>query len=132
MSSLRSPTHLLALLGVACLLGACWDDDPCDPGQIFEDLVCKPAPVEPPPDGGEGGMPSEPGPDASPWGTTCTSVDDCGGDAAYCDPAAPSPFNVCTQIDCSPGEANEGVCPADWTCLPAGVVTPTSICLPPM
>ena len=131
MSAFRTTLQILSLLGAGAALGGCWDDDPCDPGQVFEDGVCRAAPPsEPPPQGGEAGAPGvEPGPETSPWDSPCTSEADCAGDAVFC---PPSPFNTCTNINCSPGEENEGICPADWTCIPAGGGLPTSICAPPM
>lgn len=129
MSAFRNRARILILCTASSWLAGCWDDDPCDPGQIFEDRVCKPAPA-PPPVEGEGGAPAvEPEPGAAPWGAACTTDADCAGDASFC---PPSPFNTCTAINCSPGEANEGICPSDWTCLPAGGGIPTSVCLPPM
>jgi len=116
------------LLAASSWLGGCWDDDPCDPGQIFEDRVCKTAPA--PPAGSDGGAPAmEPG--DAPWGAACTTDADCAGDASFC---PPSPFNTCTNIHCLAGEENEGVCPPDWTCLPPAPALgiPTSACIPPM
>ena len=125
MSASRITARILVLLAASAWLAGCWDDDPCDEGQIFEDHVCKAAP---PPSGGQGGSPAME-PDASPWGAPCTTDGDCAGDASFC---PPSPFNTCTNINCGAGEENEGVCPSDWICLPAGGGIPTSVCLPPM
>lgn len=134
MTASRDITQILCLLATSYCLAGCWDDDPCDPGQIFEDLVCKPAPAPPgtggaPGAGGAPGIDPEPSPDEAPWGAACTTDADCAGDAAFCPPA---PFNLCTNIECSAGEANEGICPSGWICLPAGGGLPTSICVPPM
>jgi hypothetical protein len=129
MNAPGNTARILVLVSASSWLAGCWDDDPCDPGQIFEDTVCKPAPA-PPPQEGEGGSPAtDPEPQESPWGAACTTDADCAGDASFC---PPSPFNTCTNIYCGAGEENEGICPADWVCLPAGGGIPTSVCLPPM
>lgn len=125
MSASMNSMKILLLCAVSSWLAGCWDDDPCDEGQIFEDNVCKPAP---PPSAGQGGSPAME-PSEAPWGAPCTTDADCAGDASFC---PPSPFNTCTNINCGAGEENEGVCPPDWICLPAGGGIPTSVCLPPM
>lgn len=122
----------LASAGLFTLLG-CWDDDPCDPGQVFREGSCFEAlpasggaPSGGAPSGagaggqGEGGG-SEPG--ESRWGVACTAPEDCGGDSPVC---APAPLGYCTNIDCAAGEPNEAICPAEWTCYPAGSDRPSA------
>lgn len=105
----------LSALAPALLLG-CRDDDPCDPGQVYKDSNCLPIPTGTggstamPGSGGAGGTGSE----ASQFGKTCATADDCGGDAPVC--GAPQ-LPICTQVLCAAGEANEGVCPPAWQCL---------------
>ncbi|HET9934059.1 MAG TPA: hypothetical protein VFQ35_25320 [Polyangiaceae bacterium] len=121
-----------AFFVVAALVG-CWDNDPCDAGQIFKDGVCFQAPSASggstssggqTGDAGSGGDSSGPAqPDS--WAKQCTQPADCTGNSPIC---APAPLGYCTNINCSPGEANEGICPAGWTCFPAGGGNP-SACL---
>lgn len=64
----------------------------------------------------------------SDFGKSCTTASDCGGNAPIC--GAPQ-LPVCLNIMCSTGEVNAGICPATWTCFPAGGGNP-SACVPPM
>jgi hypothetical protein len=118
-------------------LQACWDDDPCDPGQLFTDGACfdPPAGAGGPSNGGhpganagaggDGGAGGVTAPVESSWGVTCSVPEECVGDSPLC---APAPLGYCTNIDCAPGEANAGICPPGWTCFPAGNGNP-SACL---
>lgn len=112
---------------------ACKDEDPCDPDQVERDAVCYPADTS----GGSGGSSGsssasagaagEPAAGGAPasvdaeFGQACSDTalhGDCGGKAPIC---APLPAgSVCTQIECQEGEANAGVCPAEWRCLKVG------------
>jgi hypothetical protein len=124
----------LGLLVLAsCLLGplGCKDEEPCDPGWVAIDTGCWPEDV-----GGSGGASAVATPEAgasgdaaapiaggageptgnpdATFGTPCETNDDCGGPAPIC---ATDPLFYCSQIECQEGEANEGACPADWTCF---------------
>jgi len=134
-----SVAAVLSVVGVLlATLPGCKDEDPCDPGEQSIGTACYPAATgggagksNPPQagassdgggadgggaDGGAAAGGSEPSgnPDAT-FGTVCASNADCGGDAPIC---ATDPLFYCSQIDCSAGEANEGACPASWTCFP--------------
>ena len=120
---------------IVCALAACGlalgckDDDPCDPGQIVMNTQCYPAPAT----GGDsagGGADSAGAPDTAggapssvdtPFGTACqdtTASSDCGGLAPICaDLTKLGQSVMCTQIDCSAGEANAGVCPGGFSCF---------------
>jgi hypothetical protein len=127
--------HGIGLLALLCLLLApgCKDEEPCDDGQESIGTVCYPAatggsagssslpqagaPGEggaADPAGGASGSEPPGNPDAT-FGTPCQANDECGGDAPIC---ATDPLFYCSQIDCSAGEANDGACPAGWTCFP--------------
>ncbi|MFZ5896561.1 MAG: hypothetical protein ACOY0T_36235 [Myxococcota bacterium] len=120
-------------IGWAFVLGlamGCWDDDPCDPDQVFVDGVCRAAPA------GGAGMSSTGGQSSvggaggnangdgdSTWGKACAMPTDCTGDSPIC---APSPLGYCTNINCSAGEANADICPVGWMCFPAGNGNPSA------
>jgi len=125
-----APGLILGALGLCALAAGCKDDDPCDPGQIVRDGQCYPAPAV----GGEtglGGADAGGQPDAAsgagsvtvdtPFGSACkdsTDSSDCGGIAPICaDLTKLGQSMMCTQIDCSPGEANAGVCPSGFRCF---------------
>jgi len=123
-------SSLLAL----CSLAGCWDSDPCDPGQVFRGGACFPDTAGSSGSGGvdaggEAGAAAEPTAGApavgteSTWRKACTTDADCGGDSPLC---ATSPLNYCTNINCSPGEANAGICPMGWTCFPASASNPSA------
>ncbi len=135
LTILRSTASLLVLLGAAGLLGGCKDDDPCDPGQVERYGQCYPAPAQGAGGsagsstdgqagsglgGAEDGAAGSPAVD-TPFGTDCQDQEgssDCGGEAPVCADLTPLGQSVyCTQIDCAEGEANAGVCPADFTCF---------------
>lgn len=140
--SLGQAAVLLCAIG---LVGACKDDDPCDPDQTEQNGQCYPA--APPAAGGSGGSQtsgdagaslggtaeSEAGAGAveTPFGTACedkTDSSDCGGDAPVCADLTPLGQSVyCTQIDCAEGEANAGVCPDGFTCF--AVTGYPSVCI---
>ncbi len=111
----------------------CWDDDPCDQGQTFKNGVCLQAPSATGGSTSTGGQTSVGGAggdsdgEAQPdtWAKQCTQPTDCTGNSPIC---APAPLGYCTNINCSPGESNEGICPDGWTCFPAGGGNP-SACL---
>lgn len=130
----------LALLGLLAAAG-CKDEEPCDAGEESIGTACYPvasggsagsasAPVAGAPaeggaadvPGGSGGTEPLGNPDAS-FGTPCEANTDCGGDAPIC---ATDPLFYCSQIDCSAGEANEGACPAGWTCFPKAADHPSA------
>lgn len=110
--------RLWSFVALVPFLGACWETDMCDPGQILKDNVCYPAPPPPPP-------PKEGGAGEDTFGKTCSTQEDCaGGNATIC--GAPQ-LPMCTQINCQAGEENQGICPSGWTCL---TVPPNpSVCL---
>lgn len=118
----------LVTVAMASVGSACLAKDPCGEGlHELPDYRCAPLPT--PPDagraeasvneasvdggGGEAGEASAPAV-ASGFGQTCAKMADCPSDAPIC-PAPKLPY--CTQIDCEPGEANAGVCPAGFTCV---------------
>ncbi|HSO32510.1 MAG TPA: hypothetical protein VLT33_08340 [Labilithrix sp.] len=117
-----------AIVVASVLAQACWAKDPCGEGLVLEHEgnTCVPArvadaappPASPAEAGGDGGSEAAPGEAAaaSSFGKTCTSSAECGGDAPVC--AAPL-LPYCTQINCQPGEANAGACPAGYTCMTA-------------
>ncbi len=125
MSPTEQAFHAAALAALG-LLGACWDNSPCDPNQIVVGNQCMAAP--PAPGGGaDAGVSdaadaasdaadvSEGGGDAgSNFGKPCTTAADCSGDAPVC---AQPYATYCTQTQCAAGEANAGVCPSGWQCL---------------
>jgi hypothetical protein len=124
---------LCSLLALCSLVG-CWDSDPCDPGQVFRGGSCFPDTAG---SSGSGGSAAggEAGATAdatagtsavgteSTWRKACTTNDDCGGDSPIC---ATAPLNYCTNINCSAGEANAGICPMGWTCFPASSGNPSA------
>jgi hypothetical protein len=115
---------VVSFIAMTPFLGACWETDMCDPGQVVQDDLCYPAPPPhvPKVDAGGTGDASAP---LDTFGKACSAPGDCaGGNATIC--GAPQ-LPLCTQIDCLAGEANEGVCPAGWQCL---TVPPNpSVCL---
>ena len=116
------------ILGLSAL--GCWDDKPCDTGQVFKDGACYAAPTGAAGSTSTGGQSATAGAagntaSESTWGMACTAAENCGGDSPIC---APAPLGYCTNINCSPGEDNAGICPAGWTCFPAGGTNP-SACL---
>jgi hypothetical protein len=125
-----APCLILSALGLCGMAVGCKDDDPCDPGQIVENTQCYPAPAS----GGdsavggggaagssdaEGGAPSVAL--DTPFGTACkdtTASSDCGAPAPICaDLTQLGQSVMCTQIDCSAGEANAGACPSGFSCF---------------
>jgi len=123
---------IVGLLGASGLAASCKDDDPCDPGQVVMYSLCYPAPAS----GGGGSGGAGPGAAGSTaemaagapseglntaFGTACVDTktsSDCGGEAPLCaDLTQLGQSVMCTQINCSPGEANEGVCPSAFTCF---------------
>jgi hypothetical protein len=132
--------NVLAIL-IPALLPACWDNNPCDPGQVVvytqcawppetnaQDtsdtasdpwgVACTPTEAETSVDANETASQSDSNDasDAASDGASSADSGPCYGNAPIC---APSPLNYCTNIDCSQGEANYGICPAGWTCVPA-------------
>jgi hypothetical protein len=134
----------LVLLGAA-LIAACADKDGC--GEGFEERNSYCYPVEESASGGaagegtaggsteggaggatSGGAGGETGSGGGeadvPFGAACESDEDCGGDTAVC---VNEPVVLgCTNTDCDEGEANEGICPSDWTCFPASNGNPSA------
>lgn len=113
------------LAAASAALAACEDDSPCDPGQVYRNSACYPAPTA---TGGSTGNPGdgaagETSGETSQFGKSCTSQDECGGDAPIC--GAPQ-LPMCTQINCAEGEANAGACPPDWMCISPGGSTPSA------
>ncbi len=119
---------ILSALGLCGLVASCKDDDPCDPGQVVINSQCYPEPAM----GGDGGGNDVGGaPDVAagapgaaldtPFGTPCTDTAasaDCAGIAPVCADLTPLGQTVmCTQIECSAGERNAGVCPSSFNCL---------------
>lgn len=136
LTTLLSQAVLLALLGAIPLFGGCKDDDPCDAGETERYGQCYPVPQA---GGGSAGSGSsglagaemggrdegQAGADAAPvdtpFGTECQDdkdSSDCGGAAPVCADLSPlGQSRYCTQINCSEGEANAGVCPEGFTCF---------------
>ena len=124
---------ILSALGFCTLLAGCKDDDPCDPGQIVKNTQCYPAPVAMGGSSGDGGGTAvgdagapdaaggEPSATAVAFGMPCadtTASSDCGGDAPVCADLTPLGQSImCTQVNCSPGEANADVCPSGFNCF---------------
>ena len=122
---------ILGLLGLGGLAAGCKDDDPCDPGQTEKDGQCYAAPASGGttsngPGGADAGATDATAGVAgdaldTPVGTACEDTDassDCGGAAPVCADLSPLGQSVmCTQLDCAPGEANEGACPSGFTCF---------------
>ena len=129
----------MVAVGVFVLTGAllsagCWAKDPCGDGFVLQSgNTCQAAllPADAAPEsgadvtpgdasaaleGGEAGDAAPAAPAPSSFGKTCGAMTDCGGDAPIC--GAPQ-LPYCTQINCQPGEANAGSCPADYTCFTA-------------
>jgi hypothetical protein len=115
----RGTTRARCLAGIfiGVLLQACWDNNPCDPGQIVVANQCMAGPSpqgggSDAGDAGSDGAAAEGG--GSSFGEPCTTAADCSGDAPFCaQPYAP----VCTQSQCAAGEANAGACPPGWQCM---------------
>jgi hypothetical protein len=121
---------ILGALGVCGLAVGCKDDDPCDPGQVVRNSQCYPAPASGG-DTGTGGADAGGEPDVAagapsaavdtPFGAACkdtTASSDCAGVAPICaDLSKLGQSVMCTQIDCSAGEANAGVCPSGFSCF---------------
>ena len=131
---------LAAMVFLGFLCSACDPDDPCRGDYIHNSryAVCLPLP----PDGGTAEEDQGPAPeedpsaedgdptaerengDEIPFGTTCATDDDCGGSAPYC---VNEPIVLgCTNVLCGAGEANAGICPGDWTCVPAMGTNPSA------
>jgi len=132
-----SKISAVALVTLTFLIGGCWDDEPCDAGQILKDNNCYPAPavVVPKPDAGSEEGDAAVGDAATPaekpdnFGEACTEQSDCaGGTAPVC--GAPM-LPKCFQTNCNPGEANAGACPSGWTCIATGMADPPSLCFNP-
>jgi hypothetical protein len=121
----RSPDDRLSLVrgaswvAIAVLMAACWDDDPCDPGQMVAANHCVNAPSAGGSGGTGGGDAGAPdtgagATDESNFGKPCSTAADCSGDAPVCG----QPYaTYCTQRECGPGEAHADVCPEGWQCL---------------
>ena len=101
-------------------LVACLDDEPCDPGQVYQDNVCL-AESEPTSDGGAGGAGSD------VLGAPCVdNVDhsDCAEPAPYC-AIQPGEDGYCVAIvDEGCDNAGPEACPAGWECFRLGAVAP--------
>jgi hypothetical protein len=124
---------ILGSLGLCGLVVGCKDEDPCDPGQIETSGQCYSAPASGGSSSGDdggadagggavdaaGGAPSAALETA--FGTPCLDTaasSDCAGVAPVCADLSPLGQTImCTQIDCSPGAANAGVCPSEFTCF---------------
>jgi hypothetical protein len=115
-----------ALLCAAFTVG-CWDDHPCDPGQVFTGGLCFNAPsgTGGSASGGQSGTGGSGGGQVgeSTWGMKCEVPADCAGDSPIC---APAPLGYCININCSAGEENVGICPDGWTCFPASNGNPSA------
>lgn len=124
MSATRWTLCVLTLLATA----GCAVDDRCPGDDIEYDstyAVCAPVAAEPAGDGdgdgdatGSGGAQADAGgmdDEGEPFefGAACTEDADCGPGVCV---NMPLPVG-CTMPDCRPGEANEGICPADFMCL---------------
>ncbi len=112
----------LTLCVAAMSAPGCWVAE-CDSGQIEKGGVCVdlPPPAATPDDAAASSSDASPGQDAATstvvdtFGKTCASDPDCaGGNAPMCG----GPLAYCIQINCDVGEANAGVCPTGWMCLP--------------
>jgi hypothetical protein len=129
----RHASPLIRSLSWGCLMlcaiaVACKDDDPCDPGQIERNSACyPPAKGGNSAAGGSGGA-SEAGEGGgsgaatdTPFGSPCADTvgsSDCAGNAPVCADLSPLGQTImCTQTDCSTGEAHAGVCPSGFTCF---------------
>jgi hypothetical protein len=121
---------ILCSLAAGALALGCKDEDPCDPGQIVMNTQCYPAPASGGGDNGgahSGGAPDTAGGAGAPsvldtpFGTACEDTNassDCAGVAPICaDLTKLGQSVMCTQINCSAGEANAGVCPGGFTCF---------------
>ena len=132
----RNVALVLSLVtSMAAAASACVDGDPCGAG-LYElpNYRCAAVPVPPEAGAAEARAPEasiEAGDGeageastapvtpvapaaASGFGTPCKAMADCPSDAPIC--AAPK-LPYCTQINCEPGEANAGICPAGFTCV---------------
>lgn len=129
----RPGTPLAALLAASASLLGCGVDDVCPGDDLEYDAryaVCVPAAMDTDIDAGQQlgeGDASMAAGDAGAevdsaaaeqveeveFGAECSDDSDCGPGTCV---NSPLPLG-CTQSDCNPGEANEGVCPADWMCL---------------
>lgn len=117
------------MLGLAGLATGCIDEDPCDPDQTVKIGQCYP----PAASGGSGSSGTNAGgaPDAAAgapgdtseatFGSPCedtTDYSDCGGDAPVCADLSPLGQDImCTQLHCTEGEANAGICPSGFKCF---------------
>lgn len=118
-----------ALSGVSCS-----DDNPCDPGYIFAETVCKLPPLDaaaPTPDAqtsaSDSAMDTMEAPAKSSFGDPCTVDTDCTGDTDYC-AAAPGAPKFCSTRGC---DKNPGLCPSGWTCFDATAFGAGHVCLKP-
>lgn len=144
MMRARKSNEMNSRIGLFCTLGllvtsvGCEIDDPCDPGQIYENTICI-VPPEPEeemmmddsmivPDAGL--MTTSNEPVEATFGDPCTDPggsSDCGGAAPICVPM----LNICSQILCLEGEANAGTCTTPgWACLEVQAGSP-SLCIDP-
>ena len=135
------PQVVWGALALASLVTACKDEDPCDPGQVEKHGQCYEvagsggSSASGGAGGASGGITADSagsggaseGPDApaldTAFGTACldtTTFSDCGGTAPICaDLSQLGQSKMCTQLNCNPGEANAGACPAAFTCFAA-------------
>jgi len=108
-------------------------DDACGKGNVYDDGVCRVAPVtsagtgsgtagsgtagsssEPDGMGGEGGSAGQaPTRAGVPFGDACAETTDCGGDTDYCVPMSPFDTAYCSASGC---DAAPELCPEGWTC----------------
>lgn len=132
---------------VSCLFIGCQLDSACDEDESVEYGLCVPIPEGDGDGDGTGGVMGDgdgdgdaggaggAGGDANGdgdapveeanFGADCTEGgDECKGGLICAAPQLP----YCTQVSCAEGEANEGVCPSNMTCIPTGQ-EPPSICL---
>ena len=122
---------LLLAIATSPLLSGCILESACQGDQTFDNGLCIPPAEEGTGGtggtdgsaGGAGGAPDTSGP--MNFGDACVD----GGDECTGGLACGGPLGYCTQVSCAEGEANDGVCPADWSCTSTGREDPPSVCL---
>jgi hypothetical protein len=110
--------RIIQCSAVSLLFLACTEDDPCGPGQVYQNGSCA---AETP--GGDAGGEQDAATDGPPgeaFGATCAQHPECTAPTDYCAVQPGSP-GYCTAKGC---DANASICPEGWTCFNLGQFAP--------
>ena len=116
---------------------ACEDDDPCDPGQVYQDGVCLGAQYTSSGTSGAAGASGDAStagsagaPSVGEFGTVCTDAEGCAEPAPYCAIQLGQTEGFCTMTGCI---EQPTVCPGGWDCVDLSVFREDlpAICYPP-